>query len=40
MADGRVRVSGSFAFVPDAPGADVLVGVALHDGRPGRCRRS
>jgi alkylation response protein AidB-like acyl-CoA dehydrogenase len=32
--DGRVPVSGSFAFVPDAPGADVLVGVALVDGRP------
>ncbi len=32
--DGRARVSGSIAFVPDAPGADVLVGVALQDGRP------
>ncbi len=32
--DGRVRLNGSFAFVPDAPGADVLVGVALQDGRP------
>jgi alkylation response protein AidB-like acyl-CoA dehydrogenase len=32
--DGRVTVSGSFAFVPDAPGADVLVGVALRDGQP------
>jgi alkylation response protein AidB-like acyl-CoA dehydrogenase len=32
--DGRVPVSGSFAFVPDAPGADVLVGVALVGGRP------
>ncbi len=32
--DGRVRVSGSFAFVPDAPGAHALVGVALDDGRP------
>jgi alkylation response protein AidB-like acyl-CoA dehydrogenase len=31
---GRVRLTGSFAFVPDAPGADVLVGVALLDGRP------
>jgi alkylation response protein AidB-like acyl-CoA dehydrogenase len=30
----RVSVTGSFAFVPDAPGADVLVGVALHDGTP------
>ncbi len=29
-----VRVSGSLAFVPDAPGADVLVGVALLDGQP------
>jgi alkylation response protein AidB-like acyl-CoA dehydrogenase len=32
--DGSVRVSGSFAFVPDAPGADLLVGVALLDGKP------
>ncbi len=32
--DGRVPVNGSFAFVPDAPGADTLVGVALLDGRP------
>jgi alkylation response protein AidB-like acyl-CoA dehydrogenase len=32
--DGRVRLNGSFAFVPDAPGAEVLVGVALQDGRP------
>jgi alkylation response protein AidB-like acyl-CoA dehydrogenase len=29
-----VRVSGRLAFVPDAPGADVLVGVALLDGAP------
>lgn len=29
-----VRVSGELAFVPDAPGADVLVGVALLDGKP------
>ena len=29
-----VRVSGRLAFVPDAPGADLLVGVALLDGRP------
>jgi alkylation response protein AidB-like acyl-CoA dehydrogenase len=29
-----VPVTGSFAFVPDAPGADTLVGVALSDGRP------
>ena len=40
------RVTGSFAFVPDAPGADVLVGVALRDGKPvgvaiaGRRRRA
>ena len=27
-------VSGELAFVPDAPGADVLVGVALQDGKP------
>ncbi len=33
--EGRVTVSGSFAFVPDAPGADGLVGVAISsDGRP------
>jgi alkylation response protein AidB-like acyl-CoA dehydrogenase len=32
-ADGRVALTGSFAFVPDAPGADVLVGVAEQDGR-------
>ena len=32
--DGRVTLNGSFAFVPDAPGADVLVGVALLDGKP------
>ncbi len=32
--DGRVPVSGSFAFVPDAPGANALVGVALREGRP------
>jgi alkylation response protein AidB-like acyl-CoA dehydrogenase len=28
---GQVSVTGSFAFVPDAPGADTLVGVALLD---------
>jgi alkylation response protein AidB-like acyl-CoA dehydrogenase len=28
------RVTGRLAFVPDAPGADLLVGVALLDGRP------
>jgi alkylation response protein AidB-like acyl-CoA dehydrogenase len=31
---GQARVSGSLAFVPDAPGADLLVGVALIDGQP------
>ncbi len=31
-ADAEVRLSGRCAFVPDAPGADVLVGVALIDG--------
>jgi alkylation response protein AidB-like acyl-CoA dehydrogenase len=29
--DSKALVSGTFAFVPDAPGADVLVGVALLD---------
>ncbi|HEX3433647.1 MAG TPA: acyl-CoA dehydrogenase family protein [Solirubrobacteraceae bacterium] len=34
-ADGdAARVSGQLSFVPDAPGADVLVGVALLDGKP------
>ena len=33
-ADGQARVTGQVAFVPDAPGADVLVGVALLDGHP------
>jgi alkylation response protein AidB-like acyl-CoA dehydrogenase len=32
--EGHVTVSGTFAFVPDAPGADVLVGVVRLDGRP------
>jgi alkylation response protein AidB-like acyl-CoA dehydrogenase len=32
--EGHVTVSGTFAFVPDAPGTDVLVGVALLDGKP------
>jgi alkylation response protein AidB-like acyl-CoA dehydrogenase len=32
--DGRVSVSGSFAFVPDAPGANALVGVAMQGERP------
>jgi alkylation response protein AidB-like acyl-CoA dehydrogenase len=30
----EVTVSGSLAFVPDAPGADLLVGVAILDGSP------
>jgi alkylation response protein AidB-like acyl-CoA dehydrogenase len=33
-ADAEVKLNGSFAFVPDAPGADALVGVALVDGEP------
>ncbi|HEX3692914.1 MAG TPA: acyl-CoA dehydrogenase family protein [Solirubrobacteraceae bacterium] len=32
--DGRASVSGKLGFVPDAPGADLLVGVALLDGSP------
>jgi alkylation response protein AidB-like acyl-CoA dehydrogenase len=31
---GGALVSGTIAFVPDAPGADLLVGVALLQGRP------
>jgi alkylation response protein AidB-like acyl-CoA dehydrogenase len=31
---GAAKVSGKLSFVPDAPGADVLVGVALIDGKP------
>ncbi|HEY3759465.1 MAG TPA: acyl-CoA dehydrogenase family protein [Solirubrobacteraceae bacterium] len=31
---GEVRVTGQLAFVPDAPGADVLIGVALLAGEP------
>jgi alkylation response protein AidB-like acyl-CoA dehydrogenase len=31
---GGVLVSGTLAFVPDAPGAELLVGVALLDGKP------
>jgi alkylation response protein AidB-like acyl-CoA dehydrogenase len=31
---GAVKVSGEIAWVPDAPGADLLVGVALLDGKP------
>jgi alkylation response protein AidB-like acyl-CoA dehydrogenase len=30
----QARVSGELSFVPDAPGADLLVGVALLDGKP------
>jgi alkylation response protein AidB-like acyl-CoA dehydrogenase len=30
----EARVSGELPWVPDAPGADLLVGVALRDGRP------
>ncbi|HUB72798.1 MAG TPA: acyl-CoA dehydrogenase family protein [Solirubrobacteraceae bacterium] len=33
-ADGRVRVDGRVAFVPDAPGASGFVGVATMDGDP------
>jgi alkylation response protein AidB-like acyl-CoA dehydrogenase len=33
-ADGQALVSGEVAFVPNAPGADVYVGVALLDGKP------
>ncbi len=33
-SEGHARVSGRLSFVPDAPGADVLVGVALCDGKP------
>jgi alkylation response protein AidB-like acyl-CoA dehydrogenase len=32
--EGLLSVSGAYSFVPDAPGADVLVGVALLDGKP------
>ncbi len=31
--DGRVLINGSFAFVPDAPGASGMIGVALQDDR-------
>ncbi len=31
---GRAKVTGQLAFVPDAPGAELLVGVALLDGQP------
>ena len=33
-AQGGVQVTGKLSFVPDAPGADLLVGVALLDGSP------
>jgi alkylation response protein AidB-like acyl-CoA dehydrogenase len=33
-ANGQAKLSGSYAFVPDAPGADALVGVAVIDGEP------
>jgi alkylation response protein AidB-like acyl-CoA dehydrogenase len=32
--DRRVRLNGSFAFVPDAPGANALVGVAMLEDTP------
>jgi len=32
--DTQTRVNGALSFVPDAPGADLLVGVALLDGQP------
>jgi alkylation response protein AidB-like acyl-CoA dehydrogenase len=32
--NGQTMVSGGFAFVPDAPGANGFVGVALIDGKP------
>jgi alkylation response protein AidB-like acyl-CoA dehydrogenase len=32
--DDEGRVSGALHFVPDAPGADLLVGVAIRDGEP------
>ncbi len=34
VRDGEALVSGQVAFVPNAPGADVLVGVAMRDGEP------
>jgi alkylation response protein AidB-like acyl-CoA dehydrogenase len=33
-ADRQALVTGTFAFVPDAPSADVYVGVALLEGKP------
>jgi alkylation response protein AidB-like acyl-CoA dehydrogenase len=32
--NGMVKLNGSVAFVPDAPGASGMIGVALQDGRP------
>jgi alkylation response protein AidB-like acyl-CoA dehydrogenase len=32
--DGQAQITGKLAFVPDAAGADLLVGVALLDGKP------
>jgi alkylation response protein AidB-like acyl-CoA dehydrogenase len=32
--EGAAKVNGKLSFVPDAPGADVLVGVALLDDKP------
>ncbi|HEX5309356.1 MAG TPA: acyl-CoA dehydrogenase family protein [Solirubrobacteraceae bacterium] len=32
--EGKASASGKLGFVPDAPGADLLVGVALLDGKP------
>ncbi len=32
--EGAATITGGYSFVPDAPGADLLVGVALLDGRP------
>jgi alkylation response protein AidB-like acyl-CoA dehydrogenase len=34
LEDGRVPLNGSFFFVPDAPGANVFVGVAMRDAEP------
>ncbi len=33
-ANAEVKLNGGYAFVPDAPGANALVGVALVDGKP------
>jgi alkylation response protein AidB-like acyl-CoA dehydrogenase len=34
LDDGRVPLNGTVSFVPDAPGADVFVGVAMRDSDP------